>query len=76
MRCDSLITTSKGTFIKIAKGIVESCVPVELGQVNVRKRCVTLGDDGDDGHGTFCNNRCKNTQHKQNFILQLATRIG
>jgi len=59
--------------MKIAKGIVESCIAMELGQVKVSKRCVTMVDDG---HGTFCNNRSKNSQHKHNFILQIATRIG
>jgi hypothetical protein len=59
MRSDSPMTTSKRTtFIKIAKGIVESCIRMELGQVKVSKRCVTMRDDGDDGHGIFCNNRC------------------
>ena len=70
-----MTTSKRTTFIKIAKGTDESCVPLEHGHVNVRKRCVTMGDDGDDSHGTFCNNRCKNSKHKHNFILQIATRV-
>jgi hypothetical protein len=31
-----------------------------------------MGDDGDEGNSTFCNKRCKNNQHKHNFILQIA----
>ena len=77
MRNDSPMTTSKRTtFIKIAEGIAESCMPMELGQVRVRKRGVNMGDDSDDIRGTFCNNRCKNSHYKHNFILQIPTRIG
>lgn len=46
MRNDSPMTMSKRTtFIKIAKGIVGSCIPI-LGQVKLSKRFVTMVDDG------------------------------
>ena len=47
------MTSKRTTFIKITKGTTESCVPMEHSRVNVSQRCVTMGDDGDDGHGTF-----------------------